>query len=67
MKRLLFPRNGATVWTRYYSHDEPVDGKGVTAVVAAINRNVLNGLSEIMGGLDGYFATQTAGGSAGAH
>jgi len=60
-------KTGATVWTRYYSHDEPVDGKDVTAVVAAMNRNVLNGLSEIMGGLDGYFATQTAGGSAGAH
>ncbi len=24
---------GSTVWSRYYSHDEPVDGKNVTAVV----------------------------------
>src|SRR5229473_6205172 len=26
-----------TLWTRYYSHDEAVDGKAVTAVVAAID------------------------------
>ncbi len=24
---------GSIVWSRYYSHDEPVDGKNVTAVV----------------------------------
>jgi ABC-type uncharacterized transport system auxiliary subunit len=60
-------KTGAIVWTRYYSHDEPVDGKDVAAVVAAINRNVQSGLTEVIGGLDEYFSTQTAVGSAAAH
>jgi ABC-type uncharacterized transport system auxiliary subunit len=50
-------RTGATVWRRYYSHDEPVDGKSVPAVVAALNRNVLSGLNEVTEGLDQYFAS----------
>jgi hypothetical protein len=37
-----------------------VDGKDVTSVVAALNRNVQSGLSEVMEGLDEYFSTQTA-------
>ena len=57
-------RTGMAVWTHYYSHDEPVDGKDVTAVVAALNRNVQSGLNEVMGGLDEYFATQIAAASA---
>lgn len=52
-------RTGATVWRRYYSHDEPVDGKDVPAVVAALNRNVSSGLSELREGLDEYFSTHT--------
>jgi ABC-type uncharacterized transport system auxiliary subunit len=58
---------GAIVWNRYYSHDEPVDEKDVTAVVAALNRNVQNGLTEVIGSLDEYFSTQTALSSAVAH
>jgi hypothetical protein len=57
-------KTGSTVWSRYYSHDEPVDGKDVIAVVAAMNRNVLKGLSDIIRGLDEYFSTRTAEGSA---
>lgn len=56
-------RTGATVWRRYYSHDEPVDGKGVSAVVAALNRNVLSGLNEVTEGLDQYFSSHQAIGS----
>lgn len=52
-------KTGTTVWSRYYSHDEPVRGKDATAVAAALNRNVLSGLSEITGGLEQYFAAQT--------
>jgi ABC-type uncharacterized transport system auxiliary subunit len=52
-------KTGATVWSRSYLHDEPVDGKNVPAVVAAMNRNVQSGLSEIMGGLEQYFAGHT--------
>ena len=60
-------KTGMTVWTHYYAHDERVDGKDVTSVVAALNRNVQSGLSEIMGGLDEYFSTQTAVDSTVAH
>jgi ABC-type uncharacterized transport system auxiliary subunit len=60
-------RTGATVWRRYYSHDEPVDGKDVPAVVAALNRNVVSGLSDLREGLDQYFSTHTAVASTGAH
>ena len=33
-------KSGATVWNHYYAHDEPVSGKDVAAVVAALDRNV---------------------------
>jgi ABC-type uncharacterized transport system auxiliary subunit len=52
-------KTGATVWSRSYSHDEPVSGKDVTAVVAALNRNVQSGLSEVMGGLEQYFSKRS--------
>lgn len=60
-------RTGTTVWNRSYSHDEPVDGKDVSAVVAAMDRNVQRGLSEIMGSLDQYFSTNRAIASTAAH
>jgi ABC-type uncharacterized transport system auxiliary subunit len=53
-------KTGNTVWDRYYSHDEPVDGKDVAAVVAAMNRNIQSGLSEVMDGLNEYFSMHTA-------
>jgi ABC-type uncharacterized transport system auxiliary subunit len=53
-------KTGATVWSGSYSHDEPVDGKNVPAVVAAIDRNVQCGLSEVLEGLDKYFSTRSA-------
>jgi ABC-type uncharacterized transport system auxiliary subunit len=51
---------GTVVWKRYYSHDEPVNGKDVADVVAAMNRDVLSGLSEIRGGLEHYISAQAA-------
>ena len=60
-------RTGDTVWRRYYSHDEPVDGRDVPAVVAALNRNVSSGLSELREGLDEYLSTNTAVASTAAH
>jgi len=50
-------KTGATVWTHFYTHDEPVSGKEVPAVVEALDRNVLLGVSEIMASLDQYFST----------
>ena len=60
-------KTGATVWSRSYSHDEPVDGKNVPAVVAAMDRNVQSGLSEVLEGLDKYFSTRSAVASTAAH
>ena len=53
-------KTGTTVWNRSYSHDEPVNGKDVSAVVAAMDRNVQSGLSEVLEGLDKYFSTRSA-------
>jgi ABC-type uncharacterized transport system auxiliary subunit len=57
-------KTGTTVWSRYYSHDEPVDGKDVTAVVAAMDRNVQNGLREVVGNLEQYFSSRATAASA---
>jgi ABC-type uncharacterized transport system auxiliary subunit len=55
---LYNPKEGTTVWTKYYEQDEPVSGQDVAAVVAALNRNLMRGLQEIVAGLDQYFASQ---------
>src|SRR5712664_3607436 len=39
-------KNGATVWTHYYTHDEPSSGKDVPSVVAALDKNVHRGVQE---------------------
>jgi len=49
-------KTGTTVWSQFYSRDEPVNGKGVAEVVAALDRNVQRGLEQITSGLDQYFA-----------
>lgn len=50
-------KTGATVWTHYYTHDEPVSGKGVADVVAALDRSVQKSVSEVVASLDQYFAS----------
>jgi ABC-type uncharacterized transport system auxiliary subunit len=49
-------KTASTVWNHYYSHDEPVSGKDVPAVVAALNRNVLRGVNEFKSSLNEYFS-----------
>ena len=49
-------KSGATVWSHYYSHDEPVGGKDVSAVVAALDRNVQGIVGQVKVGLEQYFA-----------
>jgi ABC-type uncharacterized transport system auxiliary subunit len=53
-------KTGSTVWTHYYSHDEPVSGKDITAVVAALDRNAQRGMDEVKSSLDQYFATRSS-------
>ncbi len=50
-------KSGTTVWTQFYSHDEPVSGKDVPAVVQALDRNVQRGLEQLTAGLAQYFAS----------
>jgi hypothetical protein len=47
-------RLGATDWTHYYNHDEPVVGKDVFAVVAALNRNVQRCVTEVRASLEEF-------------
>jgi ABC-type uncharacterized transport system auxiliary subunit len=49
-------KTGATVWTHFYGHDEPVSGKDITAVVAALDHNVQSGISQMKASLEQYFA-----------
>jgi ABC-type uncharacterized transport system auxiliary subunit len=53
-------KTGSTVWTHYYSHDEPVTGKDISAVVAALDRNAQRGMVEVKSSLDQYFSTRAS-------
>ena len=48
-------KTGRIVWTHYYTHDEPVSGKNVSGVAAALNRSVQLGVKEFKVSLDQYF------------
>jgi len=50
-------KNGTTLWTHYYDHYEPVDGKEMKAVVAAFDKNVHLGIEEATASLNRYFAS----------
>lgn len=52
-------KTGATVWTHYYSHDEPVNGKDVSAVVAALDRNAQRGMGEVKSSLEQFFSSRS--------
>jgi ABC-type uncharacterized transport system auxiliary subunit len=53
-------KSGTTVWFHYYSHDEPVSGRDVPAVVAALDRNVQGIVGQVKAGLDQYFSSHPA-------
>jgi ABC-type uncharacterized transport system auxiliary subunit len=62
---LFDPKSGATLWSSAYTHDEPVNGKKVSDVVEALDRDVRAGLTQLTGELGQYFAShppQTAAG-----
>jgi len=52
-------KSGSTVWTHYYSHDEPVSGKDISAVVAALDRNAQRGMGEVKSSVGEYFSTRS--------
>ncbi|HJX95866.1 MAG TPA: ABC-type transport auxiliary lipoprotein family protein [Candidatus Acidoferrum sp.] len=49
-------KTGTSVWTHFYTHDEPASGKDVGAVVAALDKNVQQAVAEFRSSLDQYFA-----------
>lgn len=54
---LFDPATHATVWSDSYTHDEPVQGKGVSDVIEALNRNVQAGIQQLTTNLNQYFAS----------
>jgi len=54
-------RTRTTVWSRFYSHSEPVQGRQIPDVVAALDRNLAQGLTDVASGLDAYFANSLPG------
>jgi ABC-type uncharacterized transport system auxiliary subunit len=54
---LIDRRSHKAVWNRSYTHTEPVQGKEIPDVVAALDRNLEQGLTEVESGLDAYFST----------
>lgn len=49
------------VWNHFYSRTEPVQGKDISAVVAALDDNLQQGLAEVESGLNAYFASHPSG------
>ena len=50
-------KTNGTVWTYSYNFDEPVSGKDVASVVAALDLNVQRAAGEVAGALDQYFSS----------
>jgi ABC-type uncharacterized transport system auxiliary subunit len=53
--RLRDRSSGTTVWSHYYSHDEPASEKSVSAFVVAMDKNVQRSVQEVQAGLEEYF------------
>jgi ABC-type uncharacterized transport system auxiliary subunit len=49
------------VWNHFYSRTMPVQGKVISAVVAALDNNLQQGLAEVESGLNTYFASHGSG------
>jgi ABC-type uncharacterized transport system auxiliary subunit len=58
---LIDRRTRKTVWTHFYSDSEPVEGKEISEVVSALDRNLERGLTELASGLNAYFSANLTG------
>jgi len=56
---LFDPAAGNIVWSSSYAHDEPVQGKHVSDVVEALDRNVETGLQQLTAGLTQYLTSRS--------
>jgi ABC-type uncharacterized transport system auxiliary subunit len=54
---LYDPTAHTTVWSQIYTHDEPVQGKNVPAIVEAMDKNVTAGLQQLSAGITQYFVS----------
>lgn len=54
---LFHPKSGMTPWRDTYTHDEPVEGKKVADVVAALDKNVRAGMEQLTANMAQYFAS----------
>ena len=50
-------KSGTTVWSHYYAHDEPVSGKDISAVVAALDHSAQGIVGQVKSALEQYFST----------
>jgi len=50
-------KTGSIVWTHHYGQDEPVGGKDISSIVAALDHNAQRAVNEVKAGLDQYFAS----------
>ena len=53
-------KTGKIVWSHTYNHDEPSQGTGVSAVAAAMDKNVQLSVKEVEAGLGEFFRTRKA-------
>jgi len=53
--RLSDRKTGSTVWSHFYSHDEPASEKSIIAFVLAMDKNVQSSVQEVQAGLEEYF------------
>jgi ABC-type uncharacterized transport system auxiliary subunit len=49
-------KTGRTVWSKIYTNEESVEGKEMPDVVHSLDQNLGHGLSQIVAGMDQYFA-----------
>ncbi len=59
--QLLDRKDGKILWDHFYSRSEPVQGREISDVVTALNRNLDQGLSEVTSGVDAYFSSRLSG------
>ena len=53
-------KTGRTVWSRLYTDEQAVSGKEIPDVVHSLDENLQKGLSQIVAGLEQYFAARAA-------
>lgn len=49
-------KTGESIWSHFYTHDEPVSSKDIGAVVEALDKSVQQGVAEFRADLEQYFA-----------